>query len=400
MPVALKTPLGPPRSIYIAFEVYPRPKGASSHITAMVQALARDFAPVWLLCCGYPDMPAVQTEGAVTIHRYRMHHPNLLRRAQGFGTFVYEKLKSLPHPPAIGIFRDPWGGNPGLAAQPDSPWIFEVNALPSWELPYNFPAVSHNFPLLAKIEDLERFCLKKAATMVTVSDVTRKALVAMGFDSSSIAVVPNTAADFFFHDQPPGSLPELDQGRWFGYIGSLHSWQGIDNLIEAWNRVQGDFPEVKLMVVHSGRKAPLKLLRKRISKRGLNDRISLQAPLEPQELAGVIPKFEFTCAPLAETFRNTHQGCCPIKIVESMAAGVPVAASNLTVCRALINHGVDGWLIRPDNPRQWALEIGRLLENPPLRKNLAQGALNRASKEFTRENMFVTLKEAINRAIQ
>ena len=399
MSIELDTSSEPPRSIYIAFEVYPRPKGASSHITAMVQGLARKFAPVWLLCCGFPDMPAIQTEGGVIIHRYKVHHPNMLRRAEGFGNFIHEKLKSLPCPPEIGIFRDPWGGSPALAACPEAPFIFEVNALPSWELAYNFPAVADNFALLAKIEDLERFCLKHAAALITVSQVTRQALMAIGADPDSITVIPNTAADMFFKALSENSLEELDEGRWFGYIGSLHSWQGVDILVDAWNRVQGDFPEVSLMIVHSGRKAPLKLLRKKIVKKRLSDRISLQAPLSPQELSGVIPKFEFTCAPLAETFRNTHQGCCPIKIVESMAAGVPVAASNLDVTRALITHGIDGRLVRPDSTRDWALEIGCLLDDAPLRQKLAQAASGTALNRFTRKNMFVNLDAAINNVI-
>lgn len=390
----------PPRAIYIAFEVYPRPKGASSHIAAMVQALARDYAPVWLLCCGFADTPAVQAEDGVIIHRYRMHHPNLLRRAEGFGGFVFDKLKSLPHPPEIGIFRDPWGGCPALIACPDSPFVFEVNALPSWELPYNFPAVAQNHALLAKIEDLERFCLKNAAALITVSEVTSQALTAIGADPGRMTTIPNTAPDFFFNDRPENVLPELDQGRWFGYIGSLHSWQGLEVLVEAWSRILDDFPEVRLMIVHNGRKAPLKLLKKMIVKKRLLDKISLQAPLTFQELAGAIPKFEFTCAPLAETFRNTHQGCCPIKIVESMAAGVPVAASNLNVTRALINHGLDGWMVEPGSTRKWALALGRLLNDAPLRQGLAQAASITALNRFTRKILFVNLEAVINRVIQ
>ena len=112
----------PPRSVYAAFEVFPRPKGASSHIAAMVTALAEQRGPVWLLCCGFADMPAWQREGGIVIHRHKIHHPNLLRRAVQFGDFVYGRLAGLASPPELCVFRDPWSGWPALSsALPDTP---------------------------------------------------------------------------------------------------------------------------------------------------------------------------------------------------------------------------------------------------------------------------------------
>ncbi|MCG8553401.1 MAG: hypothetical protein MI799_23600 [Desulfobacterales bacterium] len=35
-----------PRSVYIAFEVFPRPKGASSHMASMLRALESGHGPV------------------------------------------------------------------------------------------------------------------------------------------------------------------------------------------------------------------------------------------------------------------------------------------------------------------------------------------------------------------
>jgi glycosyltransferase involved in cell wall biosynthesis len=121
-------------------------------------------------------------------------------------------------------------------------------------------------------------------------------------------------------------------------------------------------------------------------------------PMSPEELAAAMGRMEFTCAPLLETLRNVVQGCCPVKIVESMAAGTPVLASNLGVIRALITHGTDGYLARPGDVRDWALAIRRLLSNVTLRVRLAAGARHTAANCFTLEGMSDRLNEVISMA--
>jgi glycosyltransferase involved in cell wall biosynthesis len=105
--------------------------------------------------------------------------------------------------------------------------------------------------------------------------------------------------------------------------------------------------------------------------------------LEPGPLAGVFARLRFTVAPLAETARNTWQGCCPVKIVESMAAGTPVLASDLAVSRELIRHGEDGWLAAPGDKRAWALGLERLFSDAALRDTLAAAAFSRARETFS-----------------
>ena len=385
--------LPPPRAVYIAFEAFPRPKGSASHMGAMLKALTLTHAPVWLLCCGFADMPALQFEGDLVIHRHKYHHPNMLHRADDFGRFVYDKLAGLPCEPEICVYRDPWGGAPASSALRESRLVFEVNALPSWELPYTHPAVVTNHALRTKIEETERFCLSMADGVIIVSDLTGRLLEKSGYPGERIHLIPNSADDHFFDAGGNGAdLPQLDEGRWFGYVGSLHPWQGIEVLLDAWARVEKRYPDVTLLLVHNGKRAPLKPIRKKIRKRNLVQRVYIQSPVEPGRLAHALTRMEFTTAPLMETFRNTVQGCCPIKIVESMAAGAPVVASDIAVNRALIRHGHDGFLTTPGNVRDWALALDTLLGDSTLRSKLSEGAVNTARSDFTRTRMLNDLK--------
>ena len=373
-----------PRSVYIAFEAFPRPKGASSHIASMVSALSRRHAPVWVLCCGYGDMPARQVEGDLVIWRHKAYHPNMLRRAAEFADFVAAMLDSADGGIEVCMFRDPWGGCAALQASLDSTTVFEVNALPSLELPYAYPAVRRNYALRAKVESMERFCLSACDHIVTVSPVTRAALIRLGTPREKITALPNAASETFQEASAEDcSLPELADGEWFGYVGSLQAWQGVETAVDAFAVIADDLPDARMLVVHNGRRQPLRLLRKRIRKRNLSERVRLQQPLPPERLAPVLAKLRFTVAPLTETARNTVQGCCPIKIVESMAAGTPVVASDIRACRYLLTHEKDALLVRPDDRRAWALAMRRMFKEPGLAAGLADRARQIARKRFT-----------------
>lgn len=406
IPLGLTT-LEAPRSVYAAFEVFPRPKGASTHIAGVVQTLARHHRPVWLLCCGAGDLPSFQQEGSLVIWRDAGVHANMLHRAHGFARFVAARLQPLRHHPLLGVFRDPWGGWPLLHTLRNAATVFEVNGLPSWELPYRYPIFSLNPPLREKIQDLERWCLSAADAVFTVSDVTRDALVQGGMAAHKVTTVPNCAADVFFEAPSEGAelasdsfdLPgRLSAGRWFGYIGSLHPWQGVELLVDAWAEIAGEWPDVQLLIVSGRRTLAVRQLRRRIRKRGLTGRVLLHPALSPERLAAILPRLEFTCAPLLETARNVVQGCCPIKIVESMAAGTPVLASDLRVNRALIRHDVDGLLVRPGDLRDWALALRRLLKDRGMRRRLGREALRTARARFTHRIMSDRLRTVFQSA--
>ncbi|MDX2154115.1 MAG: glycosyltransferase family 4 protein [Bryobacteraceae bacterium] len=371
------------RALYIAFDVFPRAKGSSTHIASMVAALEQTFGAVELLCLGTPDMPAFQQEGHIEIRRFRERHRNLPARATAFARFVHHRVRALAGQLSLAVFRDPWGGFPLLRAQPRCPAIFEVNALPTWELSYSRPAFASNHALRAKLGDLERRCLRDAARILCVSSVTRDALIRLGADPAKIAVIPNEARDVFFTPPAvPSPIPALAHGDWFGYIGGLQPWQGLDALIDAYALVAPDHPDSRLLILHSGQDRALRPVQRAVARRHLEDRVLLHPPLPPDGVAAVLTRLRFTVVPLADTPRNTLQGCCPLKMIESMAAATPVIASDLAVVREWVRDGVEGVLAPPAATRDWALALDRMLRHHLLRNRLSQGARRRAAECF------------------
>lgn len=372
-----------PAALYIAFDVFPRAKGSSTHIASMVRALARNFASVRLLCLGVDGMPAFQREGAIEIFRYCARHRHLLQRATGFARFVTSHVRQLASHLRIAAFRDPWGGYPLLRAQPACPVLFEVNALPSWELAYSRPGILTEPALMAKLGDIERRCLHDSHRILCVSSVTRRALVNLGVAPHKIEVIPNAAGEAFpAASSHPCPIPELLNGRWFGYLGGLQPWQGVNLLLDAFALLANHWLDVRLLLLPGDSTRARHALHRQLARLQLEHRVMIHSPISHDQVPGVLSRLEFTAVPLADTERNTVQGCCPLKLVESMAAGVPVIAADLAVCREWVTHEREALLAAPGDVRAWALAIHRLLADAPLRHRLARAALLRAQAEF------------------
>ena len=69
-----------------------------------------------------------------------------------------------------------------------------------------------------------------------------------------------------------------------------------------------------------------------------------------------------------------------------MGEGTPVIASNLAVCRELIDHEKDGWLVTPDSPRSLANAMLFLLNDPKLISQLGENGKEKIYKYYNKEN--------------
>ena len=67
-----------------------------------------------------------------------------------------------------------------------------------------------------------------------------------------------------------------------------------------------------------------------------------------------------------------NRGKCGLKVLQYMAAGLPVVANPIGVTSRLVIHGKTGFLA--STPEEWAEAIKRLAENPVLRRQMGVAA--------------------------
>jgi glycosyltransferase involved in cell wall biosynthesis len=360
------------RAAYLAFDRFPSAKGSAVHIRHMAAELFERHRGGLLCVLGGGDLPAYQREGDVEIVRFAEVVPNLLDRAEAFSAWAAGQLA--PHRDTLELchVRDPWSALPAMTT--GATMIYEANGLPSIELPYAWPLAAP--ATLAKVRELERHCLARAAAVVVPSYVIKNAVTDRGVPPDRVHLVPNGA------DPAPADVPRPPQapGRYLIYVGALQPWQGVDVLLRAFSRL-ADLTDLDLVICSSvspNRARPLRRLADRL---GVAGRVRWHYQLPHAEVAGWLAHAELSVAPLTACDRNLEQGCSPIKVWESMAAGTAVVASDLPVIREVL--GEYGRLVPPDRPTELARAIRVLLEYPQVCRDLGENARKHVREGFT-----------------
>jgi glycosyltransferase involved in cell wall biosynthesis len=81
--------------------------------------------------------------------------------------------------------------------------------------------------------------------------------------------------------------------------------------------------------------------------------------------------------------------------MEAMSCETPVIATNLGGVPELIDHGVDGYLVSPQDPSSLAEAIAYLAQNPPLAKRLSAAGRTKIKQRFNSDVSAVELKRLL-----
>lgn len=369
-----------PNVLYTAFDIVPSPKGAGTHILHNLRGLVNRNFNVHLITPNDGLLPPEDTiEGARVTRISQDLSQNFLARAVHFGKSVLAHLALHPDYDVV-HFRNIWDGFHVTQNKRKFGYrtLFEVNGLPSIELKYHYPGMDST--LLAKIKEQEIATLHLSDAIICPSNVTRDYIASLGLDRKRVTVIPNGVSPSDFSVTP---LPVRDgRAPVLLYIGTLADWQGLDIVIKALPKILEQQP-VKLQIIGRGRSRQRKMLSKQIRKLGLEDFVTIQPAVPHHEIPDLIAQADICLAPLSLNDRNVTQGACPIKVLEYMAAGRPLLASNMPIIRELVREDVDGLLFSPNDPEDLARQANLILKDVELSKRLAESAAEHVREKFT-----------------
>ena len=77
----------------------------------------------------------------------------------------------------------------------------------------------------------------------------------------------------------------------------------------------------------------------------------------------------------------------PLSIIEAMAKGLPIVATDVGGISELVSHGVNGFLVPPGDSEALAEAIEFMFQNPSVRARMGEASLGRYLESFTPETM-------------
>ncbi|MGB8644093.1 MAG: glycosyltransferase family 4 protein [Anaerolineae bacterium] len=157
------------------------------------------------------------------------------------------------------------------------------------------------------------------------------------------------------------------------FVGRMEDRKGFRHLIRAFPYIKQEVPDARLLVVGAftdEEKAPYV----RYARTHRLRSIHFVGWVSREELTRYYRTATLFCAP------STGFESFGIVLLEGMAAGVPVVASDIAGYRSVIQDGIQGRLVKPEDEQALAGAIIPLLKNPGLRQDMAERGKERAAE--------------------
>nr|BBH86392.1 glycosyl transferase [Thermosporothrix sp. COM3] len=181
---------------------------------------------------------------------------------------------------------------------------------------------------------------------------------------------------------PPALLQRVrdtlpcNHGPILGTIARLSPEKGIDTLLKALPSVIQTHPTLSLLLVGDGPEA--RALRRLTDLSGLNNHVHFLG--FRQDISALNQIFDLFVLP-------SREESCSLALLEAMAAGKAVVATDVGGNAEVLRHGIDGLLITPDDPQALSRALLTLLGNPAQRETMGIAARQRVLAHFTCERM-------------
>ena len=218
-------------------------------------------------------------------------------------------------------------------------------------LPYNYVR-----PILGRV-------VNRLDGRIAVSRSARDYISA--YFPGSYHVIPNGVDVALFGKQTLPPVPQFSEGLNILFVGRLDPRKGFRYLIKAYARVKMAVPEARLLVVGPYSVEERQPYEQALSLMGLGD-VHFIGYVPDEELARYYQHSQVLCAP------STGFESFGMVLLEAMAAGTPVVASDIEGYRNVVTNRAEGLLVPPKDTPMLADALIRLLQRPELRRTMGQ----------------------------
>jgi len=379
-------------------------KGASVHVRAVAEVLSRRGHDVNVVAVrdaeSNPELPA-----AIVSPRFDRVLKDLKKKLQdGAGTTLASEVQGLllnslclealeeTHrvAPVDAVYeRYSLWSTAGMqfASRHGIPFVLEVNA-PLIAEQREYRALS-----LAPVAEAVEICLFSGADAIFVPSRELKAYVQSKAEGEGRVVVVPNGADLsrFGAGRKASTARELcaatpglaalesasarhEDKFVVAFVGSLKPWHGVELLLASFERLLAGVPDAHLVVVGDG---PLMPQVREVASRLGDEAVTVTGSVPHEEVPGWLALATVGVAPYPPLDDFYFS---PLKVVEYMAAGLPVIASNIGQLSELVVSGQTGLLVPPGDVAALTGALSRLAANAPLARRMGRRGRRRAER--------------------
>jgi len=239
--------------------------------------------------------------------------------------------------------------------------------------PFKFVATAHGYNRTSLREAiyyaLDRFLLRSADAVITPSRDLCEYLRKSGLKSDRLHVIPNGIE---ISDPPQTPRQRSADTVHLLYLGRLSREKDPVNLLRAMPiLIDHGF---SIQTIFAGDGPERTVVEKWIQKLNLADKVKMLGYVS--DISPLLAEADILVSP-------SRTECMPNAILEAMAAGLPIVATNVGGVGEMLRDGVDAILCPPRNHLALARALAQLIANQPLARKLAASARHRVAADFS-----------------
>lgn len=204
---------------------------------------------------------------------------------------------------------------------------------------------------------IARMLVRKLHGRVAVSEAARECI--NRYLPNDYRLIPN-GIDVERFSNSASPITEFCDGKLnILFVGRLEERKGIVYLLRAYEQVKREYPRSRLIVVGPGGSA----FKREVAKKGIKD-VVFVGYVPQTDLPRYYHTADIFCAP------SVGKESFGIILLEAMAAGKPIIASDITGYSQLVTAGEEALLVPPKDAGALAQALGFLLGDAALRQRM------------------------------
>jgi glycosyltransferase involved in cell wall biosynthesis len=215
----------------------------------------------------------------------------------------------------------------------------------------------------------------KVDLFISPSQFLRQKHIAEGISADRIIHIPNFVVGESFQ-------PCFEHEDYFLFAGRLTPFKGTNTLLEALARLR---PSVPLLIAGDGpNREQLENQARDLDLQG----VRFLGHQSGSTLRNLIARAIFVVVP-SEWYEN-----CPYAVLEAFALGTPVIATDIGGIPELVEDGLTGLLVPPQDPDALADGLGQMLENSATLPVMGRAARQRIDRTYDEKRHLEALSQA------
>jgi glycosyltransferase involved in cell wall biosynthesis len=254
---------------------------------------------------------------------------------------------------------------------------------------------------LTKRDPFHRYTYSRVNRVLAISEIIHRNVLETTPVAPGRVLTLHDAVDMaaFSHD------PELrkatrqefgynDNNVVVGFVGRFSRGKGHEEFLHAAEEIMRSRPNTRFLIVgeaSAGEEHYEREIKLLCTTLGLGDAVAFAG--YRRDIRNILSAIDLFAFP-------SHAESFGVSLIEAMAAGLASVASSSDGVLDIVTDGETGLLVPPKNPRELAVALMRLMDDPSLRDQLGRAARERVMEKFERAAQLDRLESIYDEVLQ